>query len=154
MNRRAFLSLTASTAVFTAFAGRAAFAADPIFTDLVPGVAVGGYDTVAYFTKGVETKGDASIKTTYMDVEWRFSSQENLDMFVDDPQKYAPQYGGYCAFAASKGYLAKGDPEAWTVHKGKLYLNFNKDVRSLWQQDIPGNVEKADAKFPGLIGKS
>ncbi len=154
MNRRSFLAVTASTAAFFALAGRSAFASDPIFTGLVPGVAVAGYDTVAYFTKGMETKGDEAFKTTYMDVEWRFSSQENLDMFVANPEKYAPQYGGYCAFAASKGYLAKGDPEAWTVYEGKLYLNFNKDVRTLWKQDIPGNIEKANANFPGLIGKS
>ena len=154
MNRRSFLAVTASSAVFVALAGRSAFATDPIFTGLVPGVAVGGYDTVAYFTKGMETKGDEAFKTDYMDVEWRFSSQKHLDMFVADPEKYAPQYGGYCAFAASKGYLAKGDPEAWTVYEGKLYLNFNKDVRTLWKQDIPGNIEKANANFPGLIGES
>ena len=84
--------------------------------------------------------------------EWRFASAANRDLFSAEPEKYAPQFGGYCAFAVSLGYLAKGDPEAWTVHDGKLYLNYNKSVRKRWAKDIDGNIEKGDANWPAALG--
>ncbi|MGJ8528178.1 YHS domain-containing (seleno)protein [Maritalea sp.] len=153
MQRRSFLVSGLAFAGATLFMNTPTFAAAEIFTGIVPGVAVGGYDSVSYFTAGEPTKGDEKFSTTYKGAKWLFSSQNNLDMFVANPEKYAPQYGGYCAYAASKGALAKGDPEAWTIHDEKLYLNFSKSVRGIWRQDIPGNIKKADANFPGLVGK-
>jgi hypothetical protein len=85
-----------------------------------------------------------------MGANWRFASAENRDRFAADPERYAPQYGGYCAYAVSEGTTADIDPEAWKVVDGKLYLNLSKDVQKLWEQDIPGYIEKADANWPEI----
>jgi len=131
----------------------AAEAAPPVYTGIVKGVAVGGYDTVAFFTDGKPAKGNKDLTTNYDGATWRFASAANRDAFQADPAKYAPQYGGYCAYAVSKGSTAKGDPQAWTVHDGKLYLNYNKNVRATWAKDIPGNVKKGDANWPAVLEK-
>ena len=78
------------------------------------------------------------------------SSSEDRDKFATNPAQYAPQYGGYCSYAVSKGHTASIDPEAWRVVDGKLYLNYSKDVQKSWQQDVPGNIQKADQNWPGL----
>lgn len=140
--------IAAVVEVSPAFAAKAS-----VYTGLVSGVGAGGYDVVAYFTKKKPVRGDASITHTYDGAIWRFSSVENRDAFVADPAKYAPQYGGYCAWAVSKGYTAKGDPLAWSVHEGKLYLNYNKQVRSTWAKNIPANVAKGDANWPNVLSK-
>ncbi|MEE8310160.1 MAG: YHS domain-containing (seleno)protein [Hyphomicrobium sp.] len=131
----------------------AAEAAPPVYTGIVKGVAVGGYDPVAFFTDGKPAKGNKDLTTNYDGATWRFASAANRDAFQADPVKYAPQYGGYCAYAVSKGSTAKGDPQAWTVHDGKLYLNYNKNVRAMWAKDIPGNVKKGDANWPAVLEK-
>lgn len=108
----------------------AAFAdKDPIYTAKRSNIALQGYDTVAYFTIGEPTKGSADFSTTYNGAEFRFVSEENLNLFLGDPQKYAPQYGGYCAWAVAQGKTAKGDARRWAVVDGKLYLNYNKGDR-------------------------
>ena len=131
----------------------AAEAAPPVYTGIVKGVAVGGYDPVAFFTDGKPVKGNKDLTTGYDGATWRFASAANRDAFKAAPTKYAPQYGGYCAYAVSKGSTAKGDPQAWTVHDGKLYLNYNKKVRATWAKDIPGNVKKGDANWPAVLEK-
>ncbi len=129
----------------------AAEAAPPVYTGIVKGVAVGGYDPVAFFTDGKPAKGNKDLTTNYDGATWRFASAANRDAFQADPAKYAPQYGGYCAYAVSKGSTAKGDPQAWTIHNGKLYLNYDKRVRATWAKDIPGNVKKGDANWPAVL---
>ncbi|MEC7290989.1 MAG: YHS domain-containing (seleno)protein, partial [Pseudomonadota bacterium] len=97
----------------------AAFAdKDPIYTAKRSNIALQGYDTVAYFTIGEPTKGSADFSTTYNGAEFRFVSEENLNLFLGDPQKYAPQYGGYCAWAVAQGKTAKGDARRWAVVDG------------------------------------
>lgn len=123
-----------------------------MFTEIVPGVAVGGHDPVAYFTEGKPVPGSADITLEHDGAVWRFASAANREAFQADTAKFAPQYGGYCAFAVANGYTAKGDPEAWTVANGKLYLNYNKSVQRGWAQDIPGNVRKGDANWPKVLG--
>ncbi len=131
-----------------------AFAAEPpVFTGLVAGVAVGGYDPVAYFTQGKPVKGSADVTTSYEGATWRFASAENRAAFQADPVKYAPQFGGYCAYAVALGHTAKAEPDAWTIHDGKLYLNYDKSVQALWEKDIPGYIAKADANWPGVLGR-
>ncbi len=125
--------------------------AQPVFTGLVSGVAVGGYDPVAYFTVGKPVKGREDIALQHDGVTWRFASVENRDAFRADPAKFAPQYGGYCAWAVAEGYTAKGDPEAWRITDGKLYLNYNKSVQKTWEKDIPGNVRRGDANWPKVL---
>jgi YHS domain-containing protein len=125
--------------------------AQPVFTGLVSGVAVGGYDPVAYFTVGKPVKGRDDITLQHEGVTWRFASVENRDAFKADPAKFAPQYGGYCAWAVAEGYTAKGDPEAWRIADGKLYLNYNKSVQKTWEKDVPGNVRRGDANWPKVL---
>jgi YHS domain-containing protein len=136
-----------------AFAGQApAFAAkSEIYTGFASDLAVGGYDTVAFFTEGAPTKGSKEYAMEYKGAVWRFASQENLDLFAGDPTAYAPQYGGYCAWAASQGYTAKGNPKFWTVYEDKLYLNYNGKVQKDWLVDVPGFIEKANANWPGIL---
>lgn len=154
--RRQFLSMCGI--------GAAAFAAAPlfgmpdaqagaprVFTGLVDGTGAGGYDVVAYFTQNAPVEGSRDFVAEFDGAQWRFATAANRDLFAADPSKYAPQYGGHCAYAAAKGYVAKGVPEAWTVHDGKLYLNFSKSVRTLWLQDVPGNIAAGDKNWPTLL---
>jgi hypothetical protein len=154
--RTPILLIAAALAVFaavTSFYGTRALAAEPpVFTGLVEGVAVGGYDPVAYFTEGKPVKGSQDFTLQHEGATWRFSSAANRAAFEADAAKYAPQYGGYCAYAVAKGSTAKAEPDAWTIHDGKLYLNFDKSVRAIWEKDIPGYVKKADANWPGVLG--
>lgn len=116
------------------------------------GLAIKGYDPVAYFTQSGPVKGDKDHELTWMGAAWRFASEENRDLFEKDPEKYAPRYGGYCAYGVAQNYLVKIDPDAWTVYEGRLYLNYSLEVREQWKEDIPGYIRKADANWPGLIG--
>lgn len=123
----------------------------PVYTGLFSRLAVGGYDPVAYFTDGKPVKGDARFETSYQGVQWRFASAENRDRFVAAPQRYAPQYGGYCAWAVSEGKTASGDPMFWKIVDQKLYLNYDADVQKKWEKDIPGHIRKADQNWPTVL---
>lgn len=112
------------------------------------GVAIAGADPVAYFTEGTYVPGSDQFTHDWSGATWYFSSAEHRDTFASDPTAYAPQYGGFCAWAVSQGYTAAVDPEAWKVVDGKLYLNFNKSIQSRWERDIPGNIAQADANWP------
>jgi YHS domain-containing protein len=114
------------------------------------GVAIEGTDPVAYFDEGEPVAGSSDFEHEWMGATWRFASAENRDRFAADPETYAPQYGGYCAWAVSQGYTAKIDPAAWRIVDGKLYLNYSKDVQTQWAGDIPGNIAKADANWPQI----
>jgi YHS domain-containing protein len=132
----------------------AAFARSPeVYTGILSATAVGGYDPVAYFTEGKPVQGRKEIAFTWKGVTWRFVNEKNLEAFRAKPEAYAPQYGGYCAWAVSQGYTAKGDPNAWSIVDGKLYLNYNADVHKTWQQDAPGNIVKADKNWPKVLEK-
>lgn len=125
----------------------------PIFInpDGPAGVAVSGYDTVSYFEgDGTPVKGSEEFGVTYNEVDYYFSSAENAKKFEAEPGKYAPQFGGHCAWAMSRGRLASGDPLYYKIVDGKLYLNFNKQVQEMWLKDIPGFIEKADAAWPSV----
>jgi YHS domain-containing protein len=114
------------------------------------GVAIEGTDPVAYFDQGRPVEGSSDFEHEWMGATWRFVSAENRDRFAADPEKYAPQYGGYCAWAVSQGYTAKIDPEAWSIVDDKLYLNYSKDVQKQWSADVPGNIAKGDANWPTI----
>ena len=153
--RRMFLSAGAAIAalpILIALGGRREAQAKPRwFTDLEPGVAVGGYDAVAYFTEGTPRRGDAAISLVHDGVEWRFASEDNRALFASDPDRYAPQYGGYCAYAISQGYTAKGEPDVWDIVDGKLYLNYDRAVQTTWRQDVPGYITKAEIAWPDIV---
>ena len=112
------------------------------------GLALKGYDPVAYFTDRKPVEGKAEFTAKHAGATYRFSSAANRDAFAAAPQKYVPQYGGYCAFGTASGYKAPIEPDAWTVVDGRLYLNYSQSVRRQWQADIPGYLRKADAQWP------
>lgn len=112
------------------------------------GVAIRGHDPVAYFKDGKPVKGSADHRVEHKGSVFLFASKANRDVFAAEPDKYAPQYGGFCAFGMASGYKAATDPAAFTVANGKLYLNYNSDVRKQWSADVPGFVAKADRQWP------
>lgn len=136
-----------------------AFANEPIntleksglFSFKASGVAIRGADTVAYFTEAKAVMGTDEYTTEWQGATWKFSSQENLDLFVAAPEKYAPQYGGYCAYGVAQNYLVKIEPENWTIVEGKLYLNYSDSVQNKWNKDIDGFIAEANAKFKDLL---
>jgi YHS domain-containing protein len=135
-----------------AFALPAAHAVSPVNTTLF-GVAIKGYDPVAYFEAGKPMKGDSAFAHEWSGATWRFASAANRDAFKAAPERYAPQYGGYCAWAVAQGYTAGIDPSAWKIVAGKLYLNYSPDVQKKWAGDEPGNIAKADQHWPKLLKK-
>jgi len=113
-------------------------------------VAIHGYDPVGYFKMGKPVEGIREFSSKHDGAVWLFSSAENKTLFDGNPSKYAPQYGGHCAYAVSKGAKAPTVPEAWTIADGKLYLNYSIGVRQTWQTDQAENIKKADINWPGL----
>ena len=127
------------------------FAADPINTTWFGNLAVEGYDTVAYFTESRAIKGDKDFELEWNGANWRFSSQENLELFRDSPEKYVPQYGGYCAWAASNNSIAGIDPEQFDIVEGKLYLNYNAKIHQQWLPEKEHRINLADKNWPELV---
>ena len=148
--RAAFAApLLAAPAVF--LSGQRARAAEPeIYME--NGIAIDGSDAVAYFDNQGPVAGRAEHSLEWKGATWRFASAENAARFEAEPMNFAPEFGGYCAFAASRGYLAPTTPEAWTIYEGKLYLNASLRARELWLQDVPGNIAKGRANWPGILG--
>ena len=151
MLTRRMLLTAAAAAPAAAFLSRPAMAAEPsVFTE--DGIAIRGADPVAFFTEGAPVQGDPANALMWEGATWHFASMENMETFLADPNAYAPQYGGYCAFALSRGSLASSVPEAWTIHEDKLYLNYSVNVRQVWLEDVPGNIAKADENWPTVLG--
>lgn len=112
------------------------------------GVAIDGFDVVAYHTTDQSVMGSEEFTMNWREAEWRFSSQENLDLFKGDPEKYAPRLGGYCAFAVSTGFTANCSKEAWHIEEGRLYLFNNEEVKQKWLAERPnGIIEKTEANW-------
>ena len=122
-------------------------------TFIKDGKAINGYDAVAYFTESKPVKGNDKWVYEWDKASWYFSSQKNLELFKADPVKYAPQYGGYCAYGLSNGYKAPTEADAWTIDNGKLYLNYNLDVRKEWNKDREARIRKADKNWPAIKEK-
>lgn len=114
------------------------------------GVAIEGADPVAYRLQGKRVDGDKGITAEYRGAVWRFASTAHRDLFLANPGKYAPAYGGYCAWAVSQGYIASIDPDAWKVVDGVLYLNYSKGVQRTWERDIEGNIAAANKNWPNI----
>lgn len=124
-------------------------------TGFVGDVAVEGADMVAYFTQGKHVEGTWEFSLPWNGADWRFSSAENLRLFKENPEKYAPQYGGYCAYAVAQGSVASDsasiDPRAWSIVEGRLYLNNSKSVREIWLKDAQSYIKQADRNWPGVL---
>lgn len=112
--------------------------------------AIDGYDPVAFFTDSAAVKGDKAFTTEWNGASWCFSSAENLEAFKANPEKFAPQYGGFCAYGTADGHLSPTQADTWTVLNNKLYFNYNQKVKDRWMQDQKGYIEKADKNWPEL----
>ena len=126
---------------------------EPVNKTLLLGTAIDGYDVVAYFTDSKPVEGSRDHEVEWNGATWRFASAKNKALFAKDPAKYAPQYGGFCAFGVSRGYAVGIDPEAWKIVDGKLYLNYNRDVQAEWVKDIPGFIAKANENWPKIVAE-
>ena len=143
--RNALLSAGLALAVVPATAGLATAETE---VNIVEGYAVHGYDVVAYFTQGKPVVGNDRYTAQYEGATYRFASAAHRDTFTADPAQYAPQYGGYCAFGTAMGRKFDGDPSAWAVVDGKLYLNLNKNIQARWKKDVPGFIRGAENNWP------
>jgi YHS domain-containing protein len=146
-----FAVFSAVALLWAAVPAPAQAAEDPVYTGTLSNLAVDGFDPVAYFKAGKPVEGSSQFEYSWNGADWRFASAENLAAFKADPTAFAPQYGGYCAWAVSQGYTASADPQRWRIVDGKLYLNYSKDVQAKWEQDIPGFIAKANANWPKVI---
>ena len=151
MSRRAILAAAIAIPVAGTIL-RPALAQEPVV--YAPGgVALGGYDVVAYFTEGHAVMGSETHEIMWHGAVWRFATPEALMEFEMNPAAYAPRYGGYCAYAMAKGAVASTAPEAFTIDEGALYLNFSIAVRTIWREDIAGNVARADGYWPQALDR-
>ncbi|HEV8504584.1 MAG TPA: YHS domain-containing (seleno)protein [Chitinophagaceae bacterium] len=114
------------------------------------GKAIKGYDPVDFFTMGKPVIGSDSLSYSWKGAKWLFSSQENLEIFKNNPEKYAPQYGGFCAYGTANGHKAPTETETWTIVGDKLYFNYNSKVKEMWMKDQKALIEKADKKWPSV----
>lgn len=150
MNTRYLIAALAIAATPLTILPAPAMAEPPVYTDIFSDVAVQGYDPVAYFTEGKPVKGAKTFSAEYNGATFRFANAANRDAFIANPEQYAPQYGGYCAWAVSQGYHAKGDARFWKVVDGKLYLNYNASVQKKWEADIPGFIRSGEENWPRI----
>jgi YHS domain-containing protein len=148
-SRRTFLTLAAAAPVAAAFGQSAAAGVAPVYAN--DGVAVDGSDVVAYFTQDAPVKGSPGFAHDWNGARWYFASAAHRDAFAAGPAVYAPQYGGYCAYAVSEGYTAPTVPDAWKIVDGKLYLNFSRRIQRRWERDIPARIAAGNANWPGVL---
>ena len=151
IDRRTVLAALAAAPI-SALAARSAFAETaPIYSE--NGIALGGTDPVAYFTQGQPVAGSPQHALMWRGATWHFASDAHRAAFEANPEGYAPQYGGWCAWAVAEGYTASTTPKAWRIVDGKLYLNYSNGVKRRWERDIPGNISRANANWPGVLAK-
>jgi YHS domain-containing protein len=117
------------------------------------GLAIRGYDPVAYFIEARPVRGQAAFTHSWNGATWRFASVANRDRFAAAPADFAPQYGGFCAWAVAHGYEAPIDPQAWKVVGGRLYLNYDRSTQRRWEADMTALIAKGDANWPALEAK-
>jgi YHS domain-containing protein len=153
--KQAFIRLTAAVALVTSVVPAApALAAGTEVNVTITGLALRGYDPVAYFTDGKPVIGDYTITTQYDGATYRFASEDHKALFLTDPARYLPEYGGFCAYGTAKGVKVDGDPTVWKIVDNKLYLNLAPAVATRWDQDIPGNIKTADEKWKAVKDKA
>lgn len=149
MTRRSLLVAAAAAPLIALAATRSSAQTQRVYNN--GGVAIDGTDPVAYFTQGRPVQGNAGLRLNWMGADWYFSTEANRAMFEADAKAYAPQYGGYCAWAVSQAYTASTVPDAWAVVDGKLYLNYSKRIQRRWETDIPAHIAAANKHWPGIL---
>ncbi|WP_299989088.1 YHS domain-containing (seleno)protein [uncultured Ruegeria sp.] len=115
------------------------------------GLAVSGYDAVTYFKIGTPMPGKPDISLMWKGAVWRFASEENRDRFERNPRAFAPQFGGYCAYAMVQGLLSSTDPRAWQIVDGKLYLTHSATIERVWKQNVSQNIREAEGHWPQVL---
>lgn len=152
LTRRTTLSLLAASTTFVLT--RPAIAMEPpVYAE--EGIAIDGADPVAFFSLAEDDGpviGSPEFALDWEGATWHFANAENRELFEADPEAYAPAFGGYCAFAASRGYVASTVPEAWSVIEGRLFLNFSVRIRRRWLREVPDAIEQGDANWPAILG--
>ena len=143
--RRALLTMF----VFAVWSASADSKSDPINHGRA-GIAIRGYDPVAYFTDSKPVKGDPKFSYTWRGAAWQFASPEHRELFAQHPDRYVPQYGGYCAYGVSEGHTVDIDPVAWKIIDGRLYLNYSTSVQQLFLKDPQARIQRADENWPKL----
>ena len=113
--------------------------------------AIAGFDPVSYFTDGKPIKGSQAFSLVWKGARWYFANDDHRKLFEEAPERYAPQYGGYCAYAVSQGYIAKVDPKCWKIVDDKLYLNYNMEIQEKWEADQFEYIMYADANWPEVL---
>jgi hypothetical protein len=151
MTRRRWVSICSAIVFGAAVAATAA--AKPLVNVSRGELALRGHDAVAYWTEGRPALGTAHFEHRWNGAVWRFATAANRDAFAKDPARYAPEFGGYCAYAVSRGYTADADPSAWRIVDGRLYLNYSRRVQALWEQDIQGNIAKGRSNWPAVLDR-
>lgn len=151
MNRRTILASFAVAGLATPVLARTQNRQWPPVQTADANLALQGHDPVAYFTTGGPLAGDSAHQLTWNGAVWRFATAENKAQFTAEPTAYAPQFGGYCAWATSRGYIAPGDAQHWRIVDNRLFLNFNDRARTLWEQDITGNIVLGDRNWPRVL---
>ena len=125
----------------------------PVYTALFSSQALKGFDPVSYFVGETPKRGSKSLAFEWNGATWLFANEDNRAKFVANPEKYAPQYGGYCAWAVSQGYTASGDPRVWQIVNGKLYVNYNREVGDTWGANPDSFIALADENWPKVLKK-
>ncbi|MBE1282708.1 MAG: YHS domain protein [Rhodobacteraceae bacterium] len=115
------------------------------------GFAINGYDTVTYFTHGDPQRGNPDFAVMWKGVTWLFVSDRNRESFESNPRAYAPQFGGYCSYAVSNGYLMKSDPLSWEIVDGQLYLTFSPDIHDMWVDEHVEHIERGRGNWPAVL---
>ncbi len=151
ISRRHLLFTLATGAIASALPTASYAAQDPIYTGFLSSVAIDGHDPVAYFSQSKPVEGSVKFAYEWMGATWHFSSAKNLEAFKENPETFAPQYGGYCAWAVAQGDTASADPNAWKIVNNKLYLNYNSDIQRRWERDISGNIKRGDENWPHVL---
>ena len=142
-------TLAITACLFLPLAGGAFEKSDPVNHNR-KGIAIQGYDPVAYFTDSRPVKGDSKFTFSWRGATWQFASAEHRDVFAKDPEQYAPQYGGYCTYGVSEKHTVDIDPEAWKIIGGKLYLNYDKRVQQLFLKEPEERIRRAEQNWPDL----
>ncbi len=146
------ITLVAIAPALGLFSEIATAAKAPVYTGRFNNLALGGHDAVAYFKQSEAVKGDSANSLDHKGARWLFSSKENMEQFKVNPDAFAPQFGGYCAFSISKGKIVKGDPKLWDIEDGNLYVNFNKGIHRLWLKRKHLHIAKARENWPAILG--
>lgn len=149
LHRRRFITAATGFGLVAALPGVALARAPQVYAE--DGIAIDGTDPLSYFTEATPIAGSPDFTHDWNGATWRFTSAANRDRFAADPTAFAPQYGGYCAYAVSEGSIAPTVPEAWKIVENKLYLNFSPRFQRRWERDIPARIKAGDANWPRVL---